>query len=314
MSGIGCKAAGVLSALRGRTGKALALLQGDGQADRVVPPTGFTANLTLFTAGAMAFLAVFALALSLATGRVASRWSEELARSATLRISAPMEQREAQAAKALEVLESTPGVASARRLSDDEQRDLLAPWLGVDLPMEDLPVPVLIEVVEGEGLDVAGLKARLAGEVPGAVYDDHSRWREPLIRAASRLRLLGWVALGLIAASTAAMITLAAGSALAANARVIATLRLVGATDTYIARAFVRRFTQRALLGAAVGTSLAMLALALLPRAETTGGFLTGLGFTGAGWLLPLIVPMLAAITAFWATRASAFRTLRQVT
>ncbi|WP_245794299.1 cell division protein FtsX [Vannielia litorea] len=303
-----------VAALRQRARRALALLQGDSQADRVVPPTGFTAKLTLFTAGAMAFLAVFALALSLATGRVASRWSEELARSATLRISAPADQREAQAARALEVLESTPGIASARMLSDDEQRALLAPWLGVDLPLENLPVPVLIEVIEGEGLDVAGLKARLAGEVPGAVYDDHARWRTPLVRAASRLRWLGLVALGLIAASMAAMITLAAGSALAANARLIATLRLVGARDSYIARAFVRRFTQRALVGAAVGTSVAMLALALLPKAETAGGFLTGLGFTGAGWLLPLLVPLLAAVTAFWATRAAALRTLRQVT
>ncbi|WP_422079155.1 cell division protein FtsX [Vannielia sp.] len=303
-----------LGEVRYRVSKLLALLQGDGQADRVVPPTGFTANLTLFTAGAMAFLAVFALALSLATGRVASRWSDELARSATLRISAPADQQAAQAARALEVLESTPGIASARQLSEEEQRELLAPWLGVDLPLEELPVPVLIEVVEGAGLDVAGLKARLAGEVPGAVYDDHSRWRAPLIRAASRLRLLGIVALALIATSTAAMITLAAGSALAANARVIATLRLVGAKDTYIARAFVRRFTQRALVGAAVGTSAAMLALAMLPRADTAGGFLTGLGFTGAGWLLPLVVPVLAAVTAFFATRAAALRTLRQVT
>jgi cell division transport system permease protein len=32
----------------------LAVLAGDRQADRVVPPTGFTARLTIFTAGAMA--------------------------------------------------------------------------------------------------------------------------------------------------------------------------------------------------------------------------------------------------------------------
>ena len=184
------RAAQRLGEAKRRAGRTLALLQGDGQADRVVPPTGFTANLTVFTAGAMAFLAVFALALSLATGRVASRWSDELARSATLRISAPADQRAAQAARALEVLESTPGIASARQLGDDEQRALLAPWLGVDLPLENLPVPVLIEVVEGDGLDVDGLKARLAGEVPGAVYDDHSRWRRPLVRAAGQFQKL----------------------------------------------------------------------------------------------------------------------------
>ena len=54
-------------------------------ADRVVPPSGFTAQLTLFAAAAMAFLAVFALALCMASGRLADRWAGELARSATLR-------------------------------------------------------------------------------------------------------------------------------------------------------------------------------------------------------------------------------------
>ena len=43
-----------------------ALVASDSQADRVVPPSGYTASLTLFTSAAMAFLAVFALALSLA--------------------------------------------------------------------------------------------------------------------------------------------------------------------------------------------------------------------------------------------------------
>lgn len=52
------------------------LITGDTQADRVVPPTGFTARLTLFASGAMAFLAVFALALSLASGRLATRWAD----------------------------------------------------------------------------------------------------------------------------------------------------------------------------------------------------------------------------------------------
>ena len=178
-------------------------LTGDAQADRVVPPSGFTAWLTLFTAGAMAFLAVFALALSLATGRLADRWDSALARTATVRISAPEGQMAAQTAAALRVLETTTGVASARALSDAEQAALLEPWFGPDLPVEHLPIPRLIEVVETEaGFDARGLRLRLAAEVPGAVLDDHTRWREPLVRAADRLRLLGMVALVLIAASS----------------------------------------------------------------------------------------------------------------
>lgn len=284
-------------------------------ADRVVPPTGFTAQLTLFTSAAMAFLAVFALALSLATGRLADRWSDELARTATIRISAPAGQTAAQVATALAVLEATPGIRSARALSEAEQRALLEPWFGPDLPVDTLPIPALIEVIEdADGFDAAGLRARLAGEVPGAVLDDHTRWRAPLVKAASRLRLLGLMSMALIAGATAAMITLAANAALAANARVIATLRLVGARDVYIARAFVRRFAVRGLVGAAAGTVLGLIAVAFLPRADAAGGFLTGLGFQGWHWALPLLIPPLASAVAYAATRAAALRSLKEIT
>ncbi|WP_299028317.1 FtsX-like permease family protein [uncultured Sulfitobacter sp.] len=287
-------------------------LHSDAQADRVVPPSGFTAQLTLFAAGAMAFLAVFALALSLAAGRLAEQWGEELARSATIRIAAPADQQQAQTDAALRILQTTRGVAQARALSDAEQADLLAPWFGADLALDALPVPRLIEVIEtSEGMDAAGLRLRLAAEVPGAVLDDHSRWRAPLVKAAARLRLLGWTSIALIAAVTAAMVTLAANAALAANAQVIAVLRLVGATDDYIGQAFIRRFTLRALIGAVGGMVLGMIAVAFMPRGgDETASFLTGLGFQGVHWLVPLLIPPLAAGVAFVATRLAARRTL----
>jgi cell division transport system permease protein len=263
----------------------------------------------------MAFIAVFALALALASGRLADRWSEGLANSATVRISAPADQMDRQTQAVLDLLATTPGIASARALSDDEQRALLEPWFGPDLPIEALPVPRLIAVTEdGAGYDGEGLRLRLAAEAPGAVLDDHTRWRRPLTVAADRLRFFGLVSLALILATMGGMITLAANAALATNAQVIRVLRLIGARDTYIARAFVRRFTLRALSGAAAGTVLGMLAVAALPDAEAAGGFLTGLGFQGAGWLWPLLLPPLAAGIAFAATRFAAFSKLRQLT
>lgn len=289
-----------------------AMLTGDRQADRVVPPSGVTARLTLLAAAAMAFLAVFALALSLAAGRLADRWSEALAQSSTIRISAPPEEIAARTAAVLDILAATPGVAGARALDEDEMRGLLAPWFGPGLPVETLPIPQLVEVIEtAEGLDAGGLRLRLEAEVPGALLDDHTRWRRPLVEAAGRLRMLGLASLLLIGGATAAMITLAAQAALAANGQVIRVLRLVGARDVYIARAFVRRFTLRALGGALAGTALGMLAVALLPGASDEGGFLTGLGFQGPGWLWPLVIPPLAAIVGFAATRAAALRSLR---
>lgn len=287
---------------------------GDTQADRVVPPTGFTATLTWFSSAAMAFLTVFALALSLASGRLADRWGSELALSSTIRISAPTGQMAQQTEAVLNILNTTRGVASARPMTDEEQQALLEPWFGPDLPVDTLPIPRLIDIIETpEGFDAAGLRLRLAAEAPGALLDDHTRWRQPLVLAADRLRALGLVSILLIAAATAAMITLAANAALAANAQVISVLRLVGARDDYIAGAFERRFTLRAVLGAALGTTCGMIAILLLPSAQPSGGFLTGLGFQGWHWALPVFVPIVAGLVAFFATRLAARRTLREM-
>ncbi|MEM6589697.1 MAG: FtsX-like permease family protein [Pseudomonadota bacterium] len=287
---------------------------GDAQADRVVPPTGFTATLTWFSAAAMAFLAVFALALSLAAGRLADRWGSELALSSTIRISAPAGQLAEQTEAVLNILGTTRGVASARAMTDEEQQALLEPWFGPDIPVDNLPIPRLIDVVEtSEGFDAAGLRLRLSAEAPGAVLDDHTRWRRPLVQAADRLRGLGWISMILIGAATAAMITLAANAALAANAQVISVLRLVGARDAYIARAFERRFTIRAVLGGVLGAVLGMIAMWLLPSAQPAGGFLTGLGFQGWHWIIPLFIPLIAGLVAFLATRLAARRTLRDM-
>lgn len=300
--------------MRGAVARGLKLLSGDASADRVVPPAAASSWLTLLTSAAMAFLAVFALALSLAAGRLADRWSEALANGATIRISAPPEQMATQTKAVLDILAVTPGVASARALDPAETKALLAPWFGPDLPVESLPIPALIELREDTaGFDAEGLRLRLAAEVPGAVLDDHTRWRRPLVEAAGRLRALVFVSLALIGGTAAAMVTLAARAALAANAQVIRVLRLIGARDAYIVRAFVRRFTLRTVAGAAAGTMAGMIAVALLPGADEAGGFLTGLGPSGSGWLWPLAIPPCAAIVAFWATRMAAFRTLREV-
>jgi cell division transport system permease protein len=290
----------------------LGLLRGDAASDRVVPPTGFTALLTSVSTGAMAFLAIFAIALSLAAGELAARWEAELTGIATVRISSPPEQVEAQTEAVLSALSQTPGIAGTRQIDEAEQQALLAPWFGADLPLDRLRLPVLIEVRETpEGPDIAGLTQRLAAEAPGAVYDNHNRWRLPLIDAAAKLRQLGLVALLLIACVTGVIVGLAASAALSANGQIIDVLRLMGARDNWISRAFVRRFTLRALGGGAVGTLLGVIIVALMPGGVETG-VLSGLGFDGAEWLWPLCMPVLIGAIAWAATRAAAFRRLKE--
>ena len=290
-----------------------ASLLGPSDSGRIVPPTGLIAYLTVFTAAAMAFLAVFALALSFTSARVAKLWASELAQASTIRISAPPEQIATQVDRALEILRETPGVATARALAEEELENLLEPWFGPGLPIEELPIPRLIEITENrDGFDPEGLRLRLSAEVPGAILDDHTRWRRPLATAASRLRWLGGTAVALIGLSVAALIALAASASLSANSQVIAVLRLVGAEDTYVARAFVRRFTLRALIGGLAGTALAMILIALVGTRDAPETFLSSYGFAGSEWLAPLLVPLITAAVAFGATYVSALRKLRE--
>lgn len=293
--------------------KITAMLIGESGADRVVPATDSAARLTVLASASVAFLAVFALSLAWAAGSLALAWSTSLANTATIRIVAPEESMSAAVDNVLRILQTTPGIASSRVVGQAEKLHLLEPWIGGDFPAASLPLPGIVEVTEsGNGPDIGGLLLRLGAEAPGAVWDDHDRWRLPLVNSANQLRWVTWLALGLIGATFLSIITLAAQTALAANIGVIGTLRLVGATDTFIARAFVRRFTIRAAAGAIIGTILCLAILLLLPQASA-GSFLPSLRFEGFGWTLPLAVPVVAAAAAFLATRTAALRNLKRL-
>jgi cell division transport system permease protein len=100
-------------------------------------------------------------------------------------------------------------------------------------------------------------------------------------------------------------------AALAENLPVIRTLRLIGARDSFIARAFVRRVTLRTAAGAVLGAVAGMVALALVP--EAPNGLLDGIAPAGTDWVWPLAVPVAGVIVAFFAARVTALRLLRRV-
>ena len=288
------------------------LADADG-ADRVVP-RGLHAGLSVsFLSGVMAFLGVLALALALAAGRLADTWQSEIADTATLQVLAGDDGIEEQARAALNVLRTTPGIRSVRMIELAEQEKLLEPWLGPDIPVESLPLPLLIEVqTDRDVLNVASLRLRLEAEAPGAVYDDHAAWREPLVVTAERLRVFAIACLCLMALALAVVLGLAATAATAANGGAIQTLRLVGARDDFIVRAFTRRFTLGAGAGAALGTAAGVGLLAFLPQASEQGFFLVGIGLSGWDWALPLFVPLAAALVAFVATRRATRASLQR--
>lgn len=284
-------------------------------ATMVVPDKGQSVWLVTLAAAAMAFLAVFALALSVSSARLAAGWQSALAQTATIRIAAPPDQIEPQTAAVLEVIRTTPGILEGRVIAPEDQATLLEPWLGPDLPLDTLALPRLIELEEtAQGPDRQGLRLRLSAEAPGAVYDDHTRWRRPMVQAAGRLQSFALVSLVLISGVTAGMIALAASAALSSNGEVIAVLRLVGARDRFIAKAFVRGIARRTLIGASIGTALGAGALLALPEMGADVPILAGIGLSGASWLWVLAIPPAATALAALASLAMAFHVLKGVT
>ncbi len=277
----------------------------------IVPRSGWAAALTALTALAMSYLAVLTLSVGIAADRLAETWRTELAEVATVRIPGAPEGLEARVTGALVVLAATPGVADARLLSDAEHLFLLEPWLGPGDWLDDLPVPRLVEVrVEGPGPDTSALQARLDAAAPGAVYDDHALWRGPLVRAATALRRLAWLATALIALAAAGTVALAARSTLAGNAEVVRVVRLIGGEDRFIENAFVHRLAPRAALGGLAGALLGGASVALMPELAPGTPLALSLGPGPAGWAILLLAVPAAAAAIAWATARHAVRLL----
>ena len=297
------------------TGPVSRYFRGRGLADRLVPAGGGSGRSLVVLGGFLAFLAVLAMALGLAAQRMAADWRGEAGSEATLQIFAPENEVETQARAALEVLRATLGVISVRVIEIDEQRALLEPWMGAQAASDGLPLPLLIAVgADRAVLDRNALAVKLAETAPGAIFDDHGAWREPLISAALGLRNFTIALLAALALAVCVVAGLAVRARIALNAQVADTLKLLGARDGTISRAFSRGPVLQVLAGAALGTGLAAVLLAFLPPSGEQGFFLTGIGLTGWQWALLLAVPPVAAVLAWMAARRAVRQHLRRAT
>lgn len=285
------------------------LLRGDAEGGRVVPPSGLSAWLVITTSAAMGFVAVLALVLAMTAERVAADWRSALALSATIVIDATGDDAAAAEAAVREILDTTAGVDGVRALDPEEQRALLTPWFGAGLDAYDLPRMLALELSPDFAPDGArNLALRLEAEVPEAVLDDHGAWRAPLIATAGRVETTGRLVLIVVLGALTCVIGLSSQAAIAANKRNIGTLRLIGASDRFIARAFVRRITLRSVLGAALGTFCG----------SAVAVFIFGNGslppLTTFDWVKCLGLVPLVGLISFVATRIAVTTSLRRIT
>lgn len=223
-------------------------------------------TLTLSMA-VMCYLATLALGGLMLVEAAVSQWLSAVSSEITVQVR-PFTGRDTagDVRKALDILSTMPGIASARELDRGDAKELLEPWLGDAAALDELPLPTLIAVTldprNPPNLDE--LRHLLAEKVASASLDTHGQWQSELLRTASTFRQLSLAILALIATSAAGLVVFATRSVLESNRGIIELLHLVGARDTFIARAVKGRFLRSGLLAGLLGTLGGLATFALL--------------------------------------------------
>jgi cell division transport system permease protein len=190
-----------------------------------------------------------------------------LATAATLEV--PADASNARLATVVALLRQTPGIQSVRLLEPAETARLLEPWFGPAVPLDQLPVPRLIDLrIDPDGkVDLATLRQQLASVAPNSRLDDHLLWPPGMPAAAHRVE-------GILAASIAmALLMIAASAAFAARAPLVSDrsvpglLHALGARDADIARGFALRSLWQGLLGGVIGALAALFTIIALRSA-----------------------------------------------
>ena len=285
-------------------------------ADRMVP----------FLVAAMAFLAALGLAGWSGAATLTRHWDSGASSTLTVQVPRPGEpgaaRDDTRLAAVMKILSATPGVATATVLSDEQMNTLLRPWLGADTQSLTVSVPAVVSVhLNDAALDLARLSARLVESAPGTVLEDHASWSGRLGALARSLQLCSGLVLLIVTMVTSAVIAVATRAGLAQRRDAVMIVHQLGATDGYIAQRFAARAAVLASLGGLIGglfslPVLFILATLAIPLAQggAAAAHAEALALLPVSlWLLPLILPLAAALIGYLTAQITMRQWLRRL-
>jgi cell division transport system permease protein len=267
---------------------------------------------------ALVYLSVVALGLAAIAGRVLEAYA---ARTKLVTVSLPSGEDarpgEVQIAAALELLNGTEGVTSARPVPIGELEELVEPWLGQAGKGIGLPLPRLIDVTLDPTIriDLPALQEQLRTVVAGATIGVETIARDRGERMAGLVRAWGSAAGVAVLLSALAAVILITRVSLNTQLSNVELLRCLGAPDRYLTRQFERHALLGALRGGAVGFGLAVPTLVALlysgSGVEVAGTI--RLGLQPGDWALLACVPVVCALLAMAIARMAATQGLAKM-
>jgi cell division transport system permease protein len=256
------------------TGMAPALDRAPRTNTPIVPKSSIAGRSLVAVVAIMTFLAALTTGAAMLIVHAASEWQSDVGREVTIQVRpVPRRDIEADVHKAVELAQATPGVADVRAYTKEESEQLVEPWLGSGLKLDELPIPrmIVVNLLSGAPPDFAGLRASLSAQVPSASLDDHRHWMERMRAMAGTVVAAALMVLALVVVVTMLSVTFATRGTMATNRPIVEVLHYVGATDRFVASQFQRHFLVLGFKGGMIGGGAAILLFAI---AEATNAWL----------------------------------------
>jgi cell division transport system permease protein len=297
------------------------------QAPNPIVPSGSIAGRALTAVIAiLTFLAALTAGAMMMVVGSASDWQSDVSREVTIQVR-PVNGRDidADVRAAIDIAQGTTGIAQVRAFTKQESAQLIEPWLGSGLVLNDLPIPrmIVVKLLSGARPDLATMGRTLAAKVPSATLDDHRGWIARMRAMAETAVAIGAAILGLVIAVTVLSVTFATRGAMATNQAIVEVLHYVGATDRFIARQFQRHFLLLGFKGGAIGGGAAIALFGLVEAinvwlvgtpggdeaAALFGSFSVGI----PGYVAILVLIMLMAVVTALTSRRTVNQTLDKI-
>jgi cell division transport system permease protein len=262
----------------------------------------------------LCFLACLSAVGAVSADRAAHGWARQLRAEATVQVRPRVGETGAEAAaRAAQTLAGVEGVDEAEAMDRETAEALLRPWIG-DAVLPDLPIPYLVTVRLDPAAPASAVTLGRAMAEAGldATVDDHSLWRGEVERSAGLITLLAAAAFLLTAGAAGAAVAYATRAGMAAQAGVISTLSLNGASDSTVAGLFQVRYGLLAAGAGAIGALVAMLLVAGLRFLGGAEGVTPALPLAWSDLLILSPCPLLAATVALVAARFTALARLKR--
>ena len=270
---------------------------------------------------------IFAITLSgvLSINSILENWNQSILGSLTVQIMPINDANQEKAAaetlayqeKAIEFLQTVEGVIKVTPLDDEQLKNLIQPWLGDGVNIENLPMPRIIDVklASDAEIDFAKLAQDLATASPQASLDNHKLWLSKLIRFADGLKLIALTVLLLVTAISAGAIFYTTQMSLGLHKYIIEILHVMGAKDAYVAQQYAKRMAFLGLTGGLFGLLFAIPIIFFIGSLATQieGGIISEANLSIGDWIMILILPLFAMGISMFTAYYTVKRTLQKM-